>query len=158
MIRYANENDSLGIGKVYCRSWKEAYKGIIPQAFLDSLTSKEQKISVKNNIVYEDNSEIVGIVNFGMGRDAEIENIGEIRSIYVLPEYWSCGIGKKLFKAASDRLKNEGYTSFYLWVLDENKRAKAFYERMGMYITNETRNINISGKDLREIKYNFVFK
>lgn len=37
-IRYLNENDNrLEISKIYEESWKYAYKGIIPQSYLDSI-------------------------------------------------------------------------------------------------------------------------
>ncbi|MBQ4364552.1 MAG: GNAT family N-acetyltransferase, partial [Oscillospiraceae bacterium] len=37
-IRYINENDDLyAISDIYEQSWKYAYKGMIPQSYLDSI-------------------------------------------------------------------------------------------------------------------------
>ncbi len=38
MLRKALENDRFEFGKIYCHSWKEAYKNILPRDYLDSLT------------------------------------------------------------------------------------------------------------------------
>lgn len=38
MLRKASENDRFEFGKIYCHSWKEAYKNILPRDYLDSLT------------------------------------------------------------------------------------------------------------------------
>lgn len=161
MIRRANANDSIGMGKVYCYSWQEAYKNIVPADFLLSLTPENcapqgSKISPENCFLFEEDSEILGLVNFGVSRD-QSEPWGEIRTIYVLPSHWRHGIGRQLFLAASDALEVSGYEGFYLWVLTDNSRARHFYESMGMVTEGENRTITIAGAELSETKYKFSF-
>ena len=162
MVRNASQNDRLNIGNIYCHSWKEAYKNIMPYAFLDSLTPEKSApphdISEKDNLLYEENGEVVGLVNFGKARNTSSdEKTGEIRSIYVLPKYWRRGIGRELFFAAAEKLKSDGYEEFCLWVLKDNMRARLFYRRMGMTPAGEERMINLAGTELSEIKYKFTF-
>jgi len=148
------------LGIIYCLSWKEAYKNIISDEYLNSLTIENctpNKIKAKDILVIEDNGTIVGLVNFGKARDEGCENVGELRAIYVLPDFWMKGFGQILFSSAAKKLEELGYAKFYLWVLKDNFRARKFYEKMGMRNTNIEQIINIGGKDLYEIKYEFSF-
>lgn len=79
--------------------------------------------------------------------------IGEIVSIYLLPEYIGKGWGKALLQRALEELRKEGYGDIFLWVLEENRNARGFYERMGFRKREIYLNDNIGGRDLREIQY-----
>ena len=115
MLRGATAEDSLAMGKVYCEAWKAAYRGMMPDAFLDSLTDENcapppERISPDNTIVWEADGVVCGLANFGPGRDADSGDMAEIRSIYVLPACWQSGIGRKLIEGAADALRRLGYT------------------------------------------------
>ena len=156
MIRQATEHDCSALGVIYCLSWKEAYKNILPDEYLSSLTvedSTPKKIDTVDNLVAEDDGVVVGVVNFGKARNKNCKNIGELRAIYVLPDYWMKGFGKMLFYSATKSLEELGFEEFFLWVLKGNYPARKFYEKMGMVNTNIGRTINIGGKDIDEIKY-----
>lgn len=159
-IRTAAETDSLALGKIYSESWKVGYKGIIPQSYLDALTAENRAPKkVHNYIVAEADGKIVGLINVGLARDFSVSReIGELRAIYVLPRFWGSGAAAKLFAAGAERLKNEGYAGFYLWVLEENHRARKFYEKMGCRLGAETKTADIGGKDLTEVKYLYTFQ
>lgn len=156
MLRRAELKDRKTLGEVYCNSWKTAYKGIIPDGYLNSLTAEiwtPEKINPNNYILAEDgNGAVIGLVSFGCARDSG-ENGGELRAIYLLPEYWGRGYGRLLFSEAVRELRNMGYARFYLWVLKANTRARAFYEKMGMKRSEISAVINIGGKDIEEIMY-----
>ena len=51
--------------------------------------------------------------------------------LYVLPEWWSRGVGRALHDHVLDRLRAAGSTRCHLWVLEHNDRARRFYERLG---------------------------
>ncbi|WP_313162912.1 GNAT family N-acetyltransferase [Sedimentibacter sp.] len=161
MIRQATEQDRMALGKIYCFSWKEAYKNIVPDEYLNSLTIEKcspNKINSNDTLVIEDNGIIVGLTRFGEARDKRCENIGELWSIYILPEFWMKGFGQLLFSSVTKKLEELGYEKFYLWVLKDNFGALRFYEKMGMINTDIEQIINIGGKDLVEIKYEFSLK
>lgn len=84
---------------------------------------------------------------------AEERMIGEIVSIYLLPEYIGKGWGKALLQRAVEELHKEGYRDIFLWVLEENRNARGFYERMGFRKREVYLNDNIGGRDLREVQY-----
>ena len=60
-------------------------------------------------------------------RDPAMHGWGEVVSIYVLPECTGLGYGKALFAHAVHHLRENGFFKIYLWVLEENHRARAFY-------------------------------
>ena len=154
MIRGGKSSDSAALGRIYCEAWKTAYRGIMPDEFLTTLTPRNcmppsRHISQDNCFVYVADGEIVGLVNFGPGRDIDMP---EIRSIYMLPEYWGKGAGTALFRAAEEAIKASGAHSLHLWTLTDNARACRFYEHMGMHECGG-RTINIGGCELSEIMY-----
>lgn len=53
----------------------------------------------------------------------------EIISIYLLPDYMGRGFGKALFDSVIVELKNMGYRNIFLWVLEENLRARKFMKK-----------------------------
>lgn len=157
MIRHGREEDRLALGRIYAEAWKAAYRGNVPDEFLDSLTAEKAApppgaVNGRSCLVYEADGMVAGLVNFGPGRDAGDEDKAEIRSIYILPEFWRGGIGSRLFDGAQEALRQAGYTRLFLWVLAENARARAFYARMGMSECDR-RSIVIAGKELEEVRY-----
>lgn len=154
-IRAAEEKDRLAIGRVYCEAWQTAYRGLIPESFLLSLTAEHcapPRIPADRAFVCENEGKVVGIVDFGASQDDPDSGCGEIHSLYVLPDFWRHGIGKELFRAAKERLRQKGYLSVVLWTLADNLRANLFYQKMGMTRGND-RIISIGGRNLREVQY-----
>lgn len=84
---------------------------------------------------------------------ANFGGTGEIMSLYVRPADFHKGYVRALFEFVTDRLRESGFSEQYLWVLEENRRARAFYEAMGFYANGEKTTQNIGGKELAEVKY-----
>ena len=149
--------DALSLGEVYCKAWRTAYAGLVPQDFLDALTPKHcaplpTQIVAADSFVFKQDGRIVGLVNFGACRDELDGRTGEIRSIYVLPDCWNLGIGRQLFLAAKDALQKQGYVRWIVWTLVDNLRARRFYEKLGMTNTARTRRMELGGRDLLEVQ------
>lgn len=140
VIREAIENDAVSIGIVYTESWKSAYKGMIPDEYLNQLDSekraerfKRDLVEYKNTYYYiaESDGKVIGVLALHKSRDLDLEQAGEINSIYLLPGYWNKGFGKQMMAFAVEKLKKLGFSLISLWVLEDNQRAKAFYEKSG---------------------------
>jgi GNAT superfamily N-acetyltransferase len=56
---------------------------------------------------------------------------GWLRHLGVDPLWWGTGRAAVLHDAALSALRSRGDRTAYLWVLVENRRARAFYERLG---------------------------
>lgn len=158
IVRPANPEDAAAIGKIYCESWKAAYRGIVPQDYLDSLTPDDRQINPANYLVLESEEGVVfGLANIGASRDKERPDWGELRAIYLLPEFWRKGAGTALFQAAETKLRQMGFSRYFLWVLTENIRARQFYEKMGMYPSGKEHTLSIGGKEVMECQYEKEF-
>ena len=59
--------------------------------------------------------------------------------LYVRPEHWGRGLGRKLHDEVLSRLRKDGSTRCHLWVLEANDRARRFYERLGWRENGDTR-------------------
>lgn len=162
-IRLINENDDKNaISHVYEESWKSAYKDIIPQYYLENIKNGQWVKSLDNpewhSLIMLDNNKIVGTSAYCKSRFDEMKNFGEIISIYLLPEYFGKGYGYNLLQASIKGLTQMGYVDIFLWVLEDNIRARRFYEKYGFKVNNRYLDINIGGKALREMQYVFHIK
>ena len=157
-IRYiTSEDDRLAISEIYEESWRYAYKGMIPQSYLDSIPKGHWASHIDNpnwnTLIAIDNERIIGTSSFCKSRFEQFDNWGEIISIYLLPEYMGKGYGTALLKCVILELKKQGYENVFLWVLKENIRARRFYEQLGFLPTDDMLTDHIGGKDVSEIRY-----
>jgi len=162
VIRTARPEDALAVARVHVRSWQAAYRGLIPQAYLDSL--KPEVWAAKygfqrtdpdrpTTLVAVDDVGIRGLAMTGPTRDEDIPNLGELLAIYVDPEHWDSGVGRLLATAAREQLSRDGFTEAALWVLDGNARARRFYERDGWTLDGGRQTKTVAGIALHEVRY-----
>ncbi|MFR1724927.1 N-acetyltransferase family protein [Emergencia timonensis] len=157
-IRLMNDSDDRkAISKIYEKSWKFAYKGLIPQDYLDGIPAGNWAKAVDtprwNTLLMLDGGRIVGTASYCHSRFKDWKDYGEIISIYFLPAYMGKGYGRALLQAALDKLAEMGCTDILLWVLAENERAKKFYEKNGFSASGAYLDDNIGGKALKELQY-----
>lgn len=157
-IRYiTSEDDLLEISNIYEKSWKYAYRNIIPQDFLDSIPAGRwaDKVIAEGiySLVLTKGSVPVGTASFCRSRWQEYSGCGEIISIYLLPEYIGKGCGGPLLRACLEELKKLGFERILLWVLEDNHRARKFYEKCGFTFSGDCQTEQIGGKALRELMY-----
>lgn len=157
-IRYMTSADNrMTISRVYEESWKSAYKNIIPQDYLDSIPEGQWASNMDDpawkTLVCIEDGIIVGTSSFCSSRLEQFDGWGEVISIYLLPDYMGKGYGKSLMESAIAELKKLGYENIFLWVLEENARARRFYEKFGFAVTDDFLDDNIGGRGVREIRY-----
>ncbi len=155
-IRYIQPEDAQETGNIYAQSWKYAYKDIIPQSYLDNISGTNWACNLsggRKSLVMTESGKIIGTASFSKSRWTSHEDYGEIVSIYFLPEYIGKGYGKALLDRTMEELKQLGFEKILLWVLADNQRARAFYERNGFAATEEFQMDIIGGKALKEVLY-----
>lgn len=157
-IRHISQNDDrLAISRIYEESWKFAYKDIIPQSYLESIpaggwVSNLDKDGMNTLVMIEDDT-FIGTASYCKSRFPDFDGFGEIVSIYLLPQYMGKGYGKYLLDAVVRELEYLGFQDIFLWVLEDNLRARKFYEKAGFIPGQNYLDDNIGGKGLREIQY-----
>ena len=162
VIRHAQIDDAPGIARVRAESWRAAYRGIVPDEYLDAIDvsdwSVRQRRAMENQPaelaawVADADGLVVGWAVAGPNRVEDLPFAGELFALYLLPEYWRRGIGRLLMKAATQSLIAHGMHSMMLWVLAENWPARRFYEALGGQYVRET-TISIGGAVLPEVSY-----
>lgn len=142
---------------IYAKSWKTAYKDIIPQKYLDELSLEHWTPFLENspfqNFLLQDNGVFVAASAIAKAREGIYDDYGEVVSIYVLPDHFNKGYGTILFKHMIEKLQAMGFSKTVLWVLEENQRARLFYEKMGFKANNDKKVCKIGGKALTEVCY-----
>jgi ribosomal protein S18 acetylase RimI-like enzyme len=83
------------------------------------------------------------------GRTGEV---GELYALYLIPAWWSAGVGRALMTSVLDALRGDRYRRVVLWVLADNARARRFYERAGFILDGGTNIITGLGGVL-EVRY-----
>lgn len=161
LVRPASLDDARRIAEVHVASWQSAYRGILPDTFLDGLSVEEwaerrrQWLSAPGRgaatLVAERNGGVVGFVHVCEARD--VEGAGEVAAIYAAPTSWGTGVGRALIDAAVDELSAQGRDRAVLWVFRDNARGRAFYERMGWAPDGHSKLYDIAGIQATELRY-----
>ena len=155
-IRPLRESDDrLEVSRIYEESWKFAYRGIIPQAYLDTIPIGRWAANrdLEGSLVLEEGGQLIGTARTGPSRWPKYPDSGEIVSLYLLPEFTGRGYGRPLLAAAVGTLADQGYRDVLLWTLEENRRARRFYEKAGFVSTGDFMDNIIGGRPLREVLY-----
>ena len=143
-VRHATVGDVPTIAKIHVRAWQTAYRGIMTDDFLDSLTA-EQRIPTWTRFLEDVGSQMTVLVATEAGTstilgfcsvcprrdDAAAATDGELYTIYVDPDRQGTGIGRALIAAGETSLREAGFTAATLWMLKDNTPSRAFYERCG---------------------------
>ncbi|WP_389362417.1 GNAT family N-acetyltransferase [Cytobacillus spartinae] len=162
-VRKANRKDAKGIAHVHVQSWRETYKGIINQDYLDSLDEDKRyhmwKESLETNgdqplfVAENDAGEIIGFASFGKERTKKFEIDGELYAIYILAEFKGKKVGTKLFLAGVQELLRQDIKSLLVWVISNNP-SKRFYESFNPIKVKEEE-FRIAGEELIEVAYSW---
>ena len=157
-IRYLNEGDDrLAVSGIYEASWKYAYRDILPREYLERIPAGRWvsglELGGRTHLVMLDGGRYIGAACCCASRFPEFDGWGEIVSLYLLPSHMGRGYGRPLLEAAVSALAGQGYRDVFLWVLEENRRARAFYEKMNFQLSGARRADVIGGKTVREAAY-----
>lgn len=175
-IRRARSEDAGAIAKVHVETWRAAYAGIVPDAYLVRMTESGQAFTWRKILARKQAEETVLVVeapqadkaagagkggredrrivafgSCGAQRDNALTYRGEVFTLYVAPDWQAQGIGRQLLGALFRRLYEAGLPDAMIWVLAENP-ARFFYERMGGQRIAE-REQTFAGEALAETAY-----
>ena len=137
---------------VHWQTWREAYDDLLPAEFQETMTLERCRFFSQkypeNTLIAMDGKKIVGFISYGNFRDEAIQ-AGEIIALYVLKDYYGKGVSEQLMHAALVALDH--FSEIYLWVLKDNKRAIAFYQKMGFTVDGPEKILEL-GKPVKELR------
>ena len=146
--RRAVPDDANAIAQAHTNAWKGAYAGLIPAPDLeqiniaDSQKHWEGRLSQidPNTFVGELRGKVMGFCTIGPSDDPGAgPHVGRIETIQVHPDAWQSGLGRRLLTFSSKMLREHGYTEATLWVLESNRRARAFCDACGWVLDRRSR-------------------
>lgn len=170
-LRPAGPGDGAAIAAVQRRAWRDGYRGLLSDAFLDDLdfgylgaywTGRATVRPTPRHrlLVAGPRGEVHGVVDAGPTRDDDapigpdgLPLTGEVRSLYVDPSAQGGGLGAVLLDAATDELVAQGSAEVVLWVVEGNTRARRFYERRGWAADGARKVTPVADETLVEVRY-----
>ena len=159
-IRPARPEDAAAVAAVHVRTWQAAYESVFGAerlAVLDDQLPRrverwERVLREEGGVwVAEEDGRIVGFVSVGPER--EDPTLGELYAIYVLPKAWGSGAGTALMEEAVGALRDGYGGEAVLWVLEDNPRARRFYEREGWSLDGGRKTDTFLGVEVSEVRY-----
>jgi GNAT superfamily N-acetyltransferase len=139
-IRDAQPGDEIAVAELHVRAWKAAYRGLLPEDFLDELAPEhripgyrfgERDPRAPRTLLAFDGEVLLGFATFGPCRDEDAAGAGELFALYIDPGRWRSGAGRALLLPARERLRELGFPEAVLWVLCGNVAAERFYAADG---------------------------
>jgi ribosomal protein S18 acetylase RimI-like enzyme len=133
------------IAPLHAASWKSAYRGIMPDHFLDYVVDGERlshwqrrvrELQAGGGEIYlaRVNNEPVGFLCIEANDLAETGiNGAYVNNLHVLPHLKGKGIGTALLDHGATWARKHGYDSLFLFVFEDNHNARAFYKANGWH-------------------------
>ncbi len=145
-------DDAGRVARVHWVTRQKAYADILPREYVSQRSFGDLERHWYDNIeksaqdkgtiwIAQSNGFDAGFAAAGATRDEDLDGktAAELYYIYVMPDYWGTGIGKKLFDQACDEMKKSKFKELTVWVYEPNAFARKFYERQGMKLTKAKR-------------------
>ncbi|MHB9857983.1 GNAT family N-acetyltransferase [Streptomyces sp. YIM S03343] len=163
-LRPMRLGDCERVAEIRVRGWQSAYRGLIPQPYLDALSvavdaerHRERLGRAEGagvDLVAESGGQVVGWACHGPCRDDDTgTGDAELYAIYVAPDRLGTGAGRALLTECVRQSAAGGRARMFLWVVKENTRARRFYERAGFRADGAEEPFEAGGVEIPEVRY-----
>jgi GNAT superfamily N-acetyltransferase len=176
IFRRATGSDAEAIAALHTESWRDAYRTIMPDWYLDGPITKERanlwqsRLSTPDAdrqyvLLAESRGKLVGFVCVLL--DEEPQWGACLDNLHVLPGLRGNGIGRRLLAGATQWvMSTEPGLPIHLWVFEANSAAMRFYDALGGEIVDykskevlkgiEIPSVHYIWKDLRQLLINLT--
>jgi ribosomal protein S18 acetylase RimI-like enzyme len=161
LIRPAVLSDGASLAKVQVDSYRSAYASLLPKAYIEAFTYKEQEQdwlellgAGTNDILLVATSAEKQVIGYVLARAVPEIYPGydsEIVAMHVRQAFQRHGIGKALMSKAIEGLQERDCKSVMLWTL-KNNTTRQWYERLDGKLLGE-KNYKINDLDVTEVAY-----
>lgn len=138
-IRRGGPADAEAIAGLHAASWRRHYRGAYADAYLEGDIDAErlgvwtQRLSSQDRstrtLLAEADGAFVGFVHVVFDEDPEWGSL--VDNLHVVWRRKRTGVGSRLMSAAAATVLDRGGGGLYLWVLEQNTAAQAFYGARG---------------------------
>ena len=163
VFRPADALDCAAIAALHAASWRHAYRGILPDSYLDGAIDAERmdlwekRLSPSGGhrglvLLAEGSRGLVGFVCLLL--DEEPEWGACLDNLHVRPDIHRQGLGRRLFAEAGRWLMSmEPGWPLHLWVFETNQTARRFYDRFGGEVATRRIKRMPGGADVASLRY-----
>jgi ribosomal protein S18 acetylase RimI-like enzyme len=140
LILPAGPGDAEALARVHVRSWRETYRGLLPDAYLARMSEVDYARRFRRALTHPGPNEVTlaalgpeGVFGYAQGGPsrAGVPAEAEIATLYVLRSAQGLGAGRHLMTGAARAFLAQGATALKISVLRDNVRARGFYEHLG---------------------------
>jgi GNAT superfamily N-acetyltransferase len=138
-FRQANPADAPAVAHLHADSWRRHYRGAYSDAFLDGdvladrlevWTERLREPDPSRCTILAEDDGLVGFANTFFDDDPTWGAL--VDNLHVAQGHKRRGIGSRLLALTAEALlERPEPTGLYLWVLEQNRDAQAFYEACG---------------------------
>lgn len=147
---------------IYKETFLASHKGFLPRAFVETVTDKtvlerfhrifESEVRRPFCFVKKIDHHVIGFVLGTFALNPPKGYKGEIKMLYVLPEYQQLGFGKQLLQEAVQHFMNHHVETMFIGTFKDNAIARGFYERLDGKVISEQTDV-INGHPLVTVNY-----
>jgi ribosomal protein S18 acetylase RimI-like enzyme len=159
VLRQAVVSDAETIAALHAESWRNAYRGILNDDYLDNGIFEERKTHWQQILtapqperryvlLAEHDKNSIAFVSVFL--DEEPEHGALLHNLHVLPQLKGQGLGRLLMCEAAKWMLLKNVRQMHLWVFEANTQARKFYEALGGEVV-EKRLESVAGNIEREI-------
>jgi GNAT superfamily N-acetyltransferase len=132
-LRPAVAADIRAIAEFQTRCWRQAYRGVVAQEYLDQIDADRREVNWRQRFISgsrqialaEIDGALVGVVSWGWARDPDGAPPLELKSLYVDATQHGSGVAAALLSLAIADAEAQ------LWCYESNSRALTFYAKHG---------------------------
>jgi ribosomal protein S18 acetylase RimI-like enzyme len=162
-IRVAEQSDLRSVAEVQSKAVITAYPAVLPPGVFDPEFVAPEKLELEYESLFADlgsdgeilvacdDAQIVGICTYGSDTELAVPGVGYVQRVYVDPDWWNLGIASALVDRALELLSDRGFKQAALQVLENNLKARAFYEKRRWRYDRLVR-VKVVGNELRYTK------
>jgi ribosomal protein S18 acetylase RimI-like enzyme len=159
----AGPSEAEELARVHVTSWRETYRGLLPDAFLARMSEPgfarrfRRVLTTPGAEVTLAASGRYGLVGYAQGGPSRrgVAGEAEIATLYILRHAQGSGLGRQLLIESARALKAQGAASLMISVLRDNIRARGFYEHLGGQAEPARREPGPGGRLLYEVAYSW---
>lgn len=157
-IRNVKAGDEKTLAYIQTESWKNAFNKILSKEDLDKYTdiNKAEEMytmllndNIGNGFILSVDNAAHCIAYWDKSRDEDMSDCAELICIHSLHENWGKGYGSIMMNHILKEIKKSNLNNVFLWVFEENTRARKFYEKHGFTLTKNSKKFN----DAVEVMY-----
>jgi ribosomal protein S18 acetylase RimI-like enzyme len=168
-VRAATAADAPRVVEIRVRSWQHAYRDILPAELLGALSPHSEAAMAHWSelaraqpptglfVAVGDDDRAVAFCLVGEVREEKDRHpalrTGELWAIYADPDMLGTGAGGAVHAAGMDHLISNGFEHAVLWVLEDNKIGRRFYDSHGWQADGGATDFEWGGSSAVEVRY-----